>query len=261
MSTPVKIHADSGAEPLFREVLASLPLSYARAPEVGDADVVVADGAAGWPGRVSAHLDAGVATALIVDPRPDDSAAVRDLAQAAEASGARLAVSETAASNPAVHDIAPQLEGLDTITVVSRGPASASDLLFDQLRLLRALGIGQLVERDATRGRKSVVVTLDGALGGRALLVKLQASTTEAGVLQHRVQAYGAASIVTAELYGADTARPARVECSTADAASTTPTIFESAHRASWRALHREGSTVDLEAFADDIDLLGVHAS
>ena len=256
MNAPLTIYPEAAVDATARGLLASLPLSYAPASNPASADAVVVAGSTGWAERASAYLRDGKRKLIISDPRPDDDAQLRALADTVDALAATVMLSETFAANPATGFIAARLVGTDTITVQGNADAPTRMILFDQVRLARALGITDLTLVDLLDHQASALATLRGTLVDRPVLVRLLAASTTAGVARQVVRGYGFATIVTATLFDAATARPATVRSSGPDSGEAAPTLYENAHRATWRALSAGAISSDLGGFVEDAALL-----
>lgn len=249
MTAPLTTFPDAELADLDRELLASLPLSYAPADSALSADVALVFGASDWPDRVESRLQAGAKCAVVVDPQPANAERVRSLATI----GVPLVLSEPFAAHPAVPALASALGGTDTVRITSSGPGSPPTQLFQQIRLLRALGFSALRPLDTVNNASSVLSTLRGVREGEQKLVRLLTLTTTAPSPGHVIRGYGLTTVVTATLYGPETARPATIAKSAPGDTVNIATPLETAHRATLRQLSSRTATDDLDGFADDV--------
>lgn len=251
MTAPLTTLPDPELIDLDRQLRSSLPLSYAAAIDPGTADVALVAGSAQWPLRVAGLLGDGIARAVVIDPRPADPESVRALAADEDA----IVLSEPLASHPAVSAIADALGGTDTLVLSSSEIRPAADQVFDQIRLLRALGVSDVRPLDVLVNGESILVTLGGARADVAVRVRLSAATTRAGRPRHQVRAYGAAVVVSADLPGPQTARSATVTTSSPTGILAVTAPLETAHRVTLRRVRRGDVASDLEGFATDVAL------
>ena len=256
MNAPHTIHAEAAVEAIARGLLASLPLSWTRAADPDEADAVAIAGDTGWAAHAASLIHGGVRRVVVTDPRQDDPAAVRALAHLVASERAVVLLSEPYAGNPGLTDLPARLADHQTVAIEALGPRSAADLLFDQLRLARALGIADLALDYLAIDDRSASAVLRGRQAADPVHLRLLAASTRAGVPQLIVRAYGMASILTATVFDATTSRPTTISGSTADAGSVEPTRYENAHRATWRALLTATTSSDLIGFAEDVELL-----
>jgi hypothetical protein len=264
MSTnQLSVSATTGAPDaaVISEVVASLPVSF-RHSLTERSDVAAVDGTDGWAVRALPVVTSGVRAIVVTNPRPQPAASILELASAATAAGVHVILSEGWSGNPAVAALTGEwgehLASATLIEIIS-GDTTAeafSDAVFRQVRMLRALGFGGATLRAGTVSPTSfslVGSTSDGAL------VSLFGARSSAAVEHMQIIAGSADVTVRATLSPDRTARPASVELTTVDARSVLPTIWETAHRASWIRVHAaisSGSIVDeLTAFAEDVEL------
>lgn len=256
MTTATTVFLEESARSTAGTLLASLPLSFSRVDEITSADAVVLSGALGWAHRAMTHVTNGAKGIIVLDPRPDDVATIRELADRVDAEETTVLLSEQFSGNPAVPGIAERLEGADTLAVHGMLTGSSDDILFDGLRLVRSVGVTHLELVDLLRNKASASATLRGENKRGPILVRILASSTAVAPSALALRGYGLGSIVTATLHDASTARPATVRRSTADGVDIAPTRYETAHRATWRAFRAGTASVDLRAFAEDLCLL-----
>jgi hypothetical protein len=252
------VTSDSETERLARVLVSSLPLSTAVAS--GAADIAIIGGSEGWVDR-ALGASAGSANVVIVDPSPTGPAEL-DRLRAAKRTSA-FTIDESFAGNSAVgrlRETEPRLlSDAHLVAVLSRGH-TLKDMLFEQLRILRALGWCDVRVRDAEVAPHSMLVTAQAQRGDTRVLLRLVASISHSA-REHRVRAYTTQELVMLDLPDADTARPAWTQIVSPDGARILPAIYESAHRSTWRQVHAtavaggDGGT-DLEALAADMALV-----
>jgi hypothetical protein len=252
------VTTDPETERLARVLVSSLPLSMALSS--GAADIAIVGGSEGWVDRA---LGAAAASAnvVIVDPSPTDSADL-DRLRAAKGTSA-FTIDESFAGNSAVCRLRETesrlLSDAHLVTIVSRG-RSLTGMLFEQLRILRALGWADVRVRDAEMAPNSMLITAHAQRGDTRVLLRLVAAVSDTA-REHRVRAYTTQDLVMLDLPDADTARPAWTEIVSPDGARILPAIYESAHRSTWRQVHARAVAggddgTDLEALAADMALV-----
>jgi hypothetical protein len=241
-------------------LLASLPMSF-RAAEDRPPDIIIVDGAdSSWPSAAisAVGLDA---TVLVHQPRPTSAASVRALARESSSTSARVVLSESAAGAPAVDQLLRSgiPDALSVGFAWSTGPTDElRTMLFNQLRLLRRLGVRDLRRVAVDISTHAISVAAIGGLNDADLSLDLLASAS--AVARHRLRLYGWTSGVELDLPDDGTARPAHVELIGPHGATTFPTIYERADRATLRSLstatHENPDPTPLDAFAADCELL-----
>ncbi|GAB3617411.1 hypothetical protein GCM10027416_19680 [Okibacterium endophyticum] len=262
----VTVSARPGAEALTANVVATLPVSFAHASDQ-PADLIAVTGAPGWPQLASDALTGGAHGIIVIDPTADDPAAIEALAAQAEKQKAVTVLSETFAGNPAIRpllDARPDaMNGLGAVfidSVVAGG--SAADQLLTHLRVLRALGLPEVVIRTATTAHERGVIWAGEAHGRPAdggVLLNGITALSDATSPQVSVRGAAAERAVELTLPAADTAQPASVVYTDTTGAHQLPTIYEHAHRAAWRYAHQAltnstpGTTTVLREFAADV--------
>jgi hypothetical protein len=241
-------------------LLASLPTSF-RAAERDSADIIVIDGAdSEWPSAAISAVGLK-ATVLVVRPRSTAAASVRAIARESLSTSARVVLSESTAGDPAIDELlrSGMPDALSAGFAWSTGPtAELPTMLFYQVRLLRRLGVRRLRLVDATISTHAISVAAVGELNGADIVLDLLASSGPS--VSHRLRLYGWTTGVEVDLPDDGTARPAHIELIGPDGATTLPTIYERADRATLRsmstALQQHPDPAPLEAFAADCDLL-----
>lgn len=235
--TPLRVAASATAtgSGAVAPVVASLPVSL-RWVEAGNEvppDIEAVDGGPGWPRRMVDAVSRGVRGLLLVQPvavAPDE---VPQLS-------VPVVVDHRFAGNPALPPAADDFADWPTGALVELSsllpdPAGAPQLLLDQLAVLRRLGLTTATLERLTwspAGYHLRGVTSAGA----PLLLSVHVTTGSAPHLWVR----GLAPELAVELTVPDpgTARPAVLVRTTSEGATTRPTVWETAHRASWRRLH-----------------------
>jgi len=242
------------------EVLASLSVSLR--PAAATAELVAIGGEAGWPVRTMAAINGGALGILVVDPAVED---VDQLSEVAANSGVLIVIDRPFAGNPAIPvaagcfsrgaDPAELIESRMTVPVGTDLTRSA----MDQFSLIRATA-------DALSACETLIWNASGYVlhgrfndGRRAVL---SATTTDAVPRSAWLRALRPDGAVELLLPDPATARPAQAIVTATDGATLLPTIYETAHRASWRRLHRlvTGTgepAADLSDLAADMHLTG----
>lgn len=218
-------------------VLASLPESlrpYGGGPE--PADLVAVAGTAGWTARAAEALMAGPRGVLVVDPVREDVTELRDHARRYSVT---VVVDRPYAGNPAVEVIAPYFAGgdrhelLEARLVVPLG-ADLAHALLDQLALVAAAAGAVDHARTLVWADRGYVLHGDLAGGRRTILT---AEATSARPPAAALRQLGVSGAVHLEVPAPTSARPARAEVTRPDGRTLLPTLWETAHRATWRRL------------------------
>lgn len=215
--------------------LASLPLSFRRSDGVAET-VAVVQGLPGWVDVAAAAAHGGAVGIIVVGPTPAD---LTGLAALDELSVAFVADWRWS-SNPAVPASAAAFTAagqgpyrLETRLIVPVG----SDLdvsQLEQLALVRRL-VGPLDELHIL-DRTARNCYAEG-ITGTGVDVDLSVVCTAAVAPVSRTRLLTANGSVELEVGSPTTARPARVTVTGPDGMTQLPTLYESAHRASWRRL------------------------
>ncbi|HSN36434.1 MAG TPA: hypothetical protein VLT34_08810 [Arthrobacter sp.] len=258
MSTVLTVHTTPEAETAgsVAAVIASLPVSFA--PATAAPDVTAVAGHTGWTGRAAEAIRAGSRGVVVSDPVAEDPEA---LAGTAAASGAVVVLDQRWAGNPALaatHDAARAVIAaaladcvlLDSVAYGAPGDEPLT-LLANHLAAVLQSGIdldGLRVVQRSTNG-----YTLVGKLanGAPAALQGITTASVPATATISLLTSTGRADIT---LPDPSAAWPAEIRSVTPAGATTLPTIYESAHRHSWRRIRRQleagGPSTDLRQFA-----------
>jgi hypothetical protein len=230
-------------------VLASLPLSFAAVGREADADVLVLDGREpDWPAR----LTPGPRRVVLVDPVPPAS----DLSPVAA-----FVLDTPWGSNPVCPAVARALvaaawERLECRVVAPPLPGDRDRCL--EAELLRVVSLARAVgvPLDALRVvvRTAAGLTAQGTAGGK--IVDIDVTVTEAQPRRVRLRALTDDGDIAAVIPDPTTARPAELVVTDARGATTCPTLWESAHRATWRRLLAHDNADDSAGFAHDLALV-----
>lgn len=267
------------ASPLAREAgavtqtVASLPATFGPAPESpqGTADVLVVAGGPGWTTGALHAVGAGARGVVVANPAPEDTT---ELAAAADAAGTAVVLDLRWASNPALvaegsdpdaRDAVRSALGtaslLDSVATAAPG-TDAQQLLGEHLAALLAVsgpldGVS-LLRSDATG------YTVAGRLANGAPFTA-QGVLTAARPAGVDIRLYTADGGVSVQVPDPDAAWPAEVRVTGAHGELLLPTLYESAHRSTWRRLkgHLGAGTRpdDLAGFARLTDLYATLAA
>ncbi len=253
-----------GASPAARRsgdvdpVIASLPVSLHPVSEAPDLCAVA--GESGWTGEALDILGTGIRGILVVDPVSEDAS---DLAAAASAAGIPVVIDRPLAGNPTVPVIATHFanagepHGLLECRVVQSGSGDLDRALLDQLALVRAAAAE--VQSATVLARTNHCYAIQGYLAnGRR--TQLTGICTAAQPRSGHLRLLGLTGSVELTVPDPSTARPAQATITTPDGLVLLPTIFESAHRATWRRLRdlveARLPAPDLDDFRKDVELL-----
>jgi hypothetical protein len=254
MTARLSVLARPGTESVSRALVASLPLSYSLAVGTAQAHVILLQGSRGWAADARRELDSGAQRVVVIAPELDDTGDIRSLADATETSGASVVLSETYAGNAGLLAAAGHFGGSMLVAITGLTEANLGAGLLVHLRMARALGVIGLRLHDAVATPSALLVSGAGLLGGDVLFRSL-VTHSAAAPEQHTARGYGSSDMVVATVFDSDTARPASVTAVTGDGAIELPTIYEHAHRTSFRSLASAASGADaLRGFADDVE-------
>lgn len=263
MTTPLLVHAGPDAERdgAVGAVVASLPVSFAPARNVPD--VVALAGTAGWTASATEAVRKGTRGVVVVDPVAEDPAA---LAAAAAEAGTTVILDQVWAGNPALTEsaardaIAGALADAVLLDSVAWGtPGTDTGVLLTR-HLAAVLACGVELSGLRVIQRSANGYTVIGSLPGGAPAA-LQGITTSAVPATATVSVLTSSGRADITLPDASAGWPAVVRSVTSAGAATFPTIYESAHRHSWRrlraAIHSGVPAADLERFAALTALVG----
>jgi len=256
MSPKYTVHATPEAREAGAVALAvsSLPASFGPAGSASAAVVRVIAGQPGWTAGAIEAIDAGARGIVVVNPAAES---VEELRRAAEASGAAVVLDQRWAANPAVagaEDAVRAMAGraavLDSVATAAAGSDSGA-LLADHLAAVVRL-TGRLENlRVVTTGTHGYTVTARLANGAPVALQGILSGARPAGVDITLLTDDGGVSVALPEPLAA---WPARVKVTGPQGELLLPTLYESAHRATWRRLkgHLDAGTApsDLHRFA-----------
>lgn len=229
----------SGSVPL---AIASLPASFAPAGSAS-ADVTVLPGEAGWTAEAGNSIAAGARAVMVVNPVPE---ACRELAAAADDAGTVVALDLRWAANPALvsgdgePDARDAIRGaLGTAALLDSVATAAPDsdprrLLGDHLAALTAV-TGKLDGVETLRLDRAGY-TVSGWLAGGAPFTA-QGILTAARPAGLDIRLYTVEGGVSVMVPDPSAAWPAEVRAIGVQGEVLLPTLYESAHRASWRRL------------------------
>lgn len=235
-------------------VVASLPESFGPAAEA-KAHVHVISGRPGWTAEAVTAIDGGARGIVVVNPAPENT---DSLEAAAGPSNTAMVLDQRWASNPAmpaaedaVRSLAGRAAMLDTVATAPAG-TNSGELLADHLAaVVRVTGpLGKL----RTVGLGATGYTVSATLANGAP-VALQGVLTDARPASLQLSMLTDDGGVDLTLPEPSAAWPATVKVTDPHGELLLPTLFESAHRATWRRLkeHLDAGTVpsDLRHFAE----------
>jgi hypothetical protein len=237
------------------QVVAALPVSLHPASD--RADLVGIAGEEGWPEAAAEAIASGARGVLVVDPVAAD---VEALIERASAAGVPVVIDSPWSENPAVPGATEAFAAQhdpDSFAESRIDAPLGADLdrvLLNQLALIRAaLGpVGEIrFARRTDRGYDAVARLESGVTAG------LSAILSDALPHSATLRVLRSTTAVEVALPAPVTAAPGHVTVSGPDGATLLPTLWETAHRAVWRRLHRlvdAGRTADdLAGFARDV--------
>ncbi|MGJ3191407.1 hypothetical protein [Paenarthrobacter sp. FR1] len=234
--------------------VASLPESFGPAVGGNAADVVVIAGRPGWTADAAQAITAGARGVVVVNPAPESTESLQATAQR---NAAVVVLDQRWATNPALpaaEDAMRSMTGraavLDTVATAPVG-TDIGELLADHLSAVVRMA-GPLANlRLVTRGPHGYTAT---AVLANSAPVAVQGIVTGARPAGVNVTLLTDDGGVSATLPAPVAAWPATVRVTGPQGELLLPTIYESAHRATWRRLkeHLDAGTIpsDLQRFA-----------
>ncbi len=234
--------------------VASLPESFGPAASVNQADVQVISGQPGWTARAAEAIATGARGVVVVNPAAENT---DSLQAAAQQSGAAVVLDQRWASNPAVpgaEDAVRSMAGraalLDTVATAPVGTDSG-ELFADHLAAVVRLA-GPLANlRHLSRGPHGYTTTAVLANGAPVAIQGVVSNARPAALDFRLLTDDGGVSVTLPEPVAA---WPANVRVTGPQGELLLPTIYESAHRATWRRLKEHldtgSSSSDLHRFA-----------
>ncbi|CAM3228856.1 hypothetical protein PSET11_00912 [Arthrobacter ulcerisalmonis] len=260
MSAQYSVQATPAAQEAGAVALAVASLPESFTPGAAGADVIVLAGTAGWTTAAQQAVDAGARGVVVVNPAAEDTAALR---VAARAAGSAIVLDQRWAANPAVrhaeHAVRSAASRLALIDSVAMAPVGTDldRLLTDHVaavvRITGPLADLRLLHRGAhgysasARFGNGAPVALQGIVSAaRPAHVTLSVLTDDGGV--------------SVTLPDPVAAWPGTVTVTGPQGAVLLPTLYESAHRTTWRRLkeHLDSRSTppDLDRFAQLTQLL-----
>lgn len=234
-------------------VIASLPISFI--PAGRESEIRAIAGHPGWVGQALTALGDGVNGLVIIRPSAED---VTQLEIAAEVARVPVVIDSRWAANPALTGIGESVRGalgkgllLDSVALTASG-TKLTDFLAEHLAAaLRFAGQELYDLRKVHQNRHGYTVSGSLANGAPVALHGIITDARPAGVSISLRTTSGAMRTMVPDPQGA---WPAEVRVVTAAGETLLPTIYESAHRATWRRLkghlERQSSAPDLADFA-----------
>lgn len=224
---------ESGLPSHVRASLAGVPGRLRPAP---DGPVRWIDGSAGWTARAHTHLEHGARGLLVDLPAIEPAGEIEALRDAADGTGAVIAVASPYVHSPAwtacraeLADDRPQISLLDVVTVTV-DPAGLDRSLLASLAAVRPLLRGTSLRRAAP----DVATTLVTHAGGLAVTLACAVSVRPGMVLT----AVGPHRRWRVDLPHDGTARPGHATVHDASGTRAWRPIYASSARAAWTDLH-----------------------
>jgi hypothetical protein len=231
-------------------VIASLPVSLARTESLERGDLIALHGGAGWPQRMADVLQDGAQGLLLLQPT------VAPVDDVPDVSRVPVVVDYWFSGNPAVSEAKYSFDGWPAYTMIEvaavlpdHGALPAA--LLDQLAALRRIG---QPAADLTRLTWQSGGYYLGGFTNEGTPLLLSAHVTVGVPPSLRVRGLARDRIVELTLPDPTTARPATLVSTDSVGALTSPTIWETSHRAAWRRLH--AAVTGAEKTHDLADLL-----
>lgn len=236
--TTLSVIADAAARQAgdVEEVIASLPLSLARAADRASADVVAIAGDGNWPAQAVSAIENGARALLIVRPADADTT---ELTRAAHEKSVVIVIDTPWAGNPLISEAHARFRatahsgGSLELRLVVQTKDVLQLALVDALQLVRAV-LGEVADlRPLTWTRHGLHAE------GRVLDVRVDLAIIRSDATHPHasVRLLAPNRAVEAQFPDWRCALPAQLMTVTSDGAASAPTLFESAHRAAWRRL------------------------
>lgn len=234
--------------------VASLPESFGPAAGNNHSDVHVISGQPGWTAEATQSITAGARSVVVVNPAPEG---VGTLAEAAARHNTAVVLDQRWASNPAipaaehaVRSMSGRAALLDTVATAAVGTDSG-ELFADHLAAVVRIA-GPLANlRHLSRGPHGYTTTAVLANGAPVAIQGVVSNARPAALDFRLLTDDGGVSVTLPEPVAA---WPATVKVTGPHGELLLPTIYESAHRATWRRLKRHldagTSPSDLHRFA-----------
>lgn len=236
MREQLSVHPDPGA--YLGAVITSLPMSLAFGGP--DADLHALTGAPGWTSRAVSALDNGARGIVIINPVAEDA---RLLERRADGARVPVVIDYPAASNAAVADAAPHFvaaasrAALFNACVSIRSSAGLQQAKLDLVAVAERL-VGPLKDLRTLRS-SHLGFSIAGALPSSGAPATLSGTVSSASPYRIHATLITDDGILEIQLPEPATARPAEMTVTDAGGMTLYPTVFESAHRSTWRRLHR----------------------
>ena len=238
MSRKLTVHADSAAMEIgsVRAVVASIPESLAfGGPE---ADVRAICGSPGWSKTAAAAVRSGVLGIVVIQPQPEGAFGLQSLARERSVP---IVIDYLWASNPVVAHAVEQFRAYasEAVLVDVRVDVDDTRLLqagvLESLVLLKRL-VGPLKD---VRHRRTHAdgFTVTAALVESGSPVTVSGAVSSAFRNEVLVRMITTGGSIEVAIPHPATARPATLTSRGRDGAFSLPTIYESAHRSSWKRL------------------------
>lgn len=240
--------------------IASLPESFTPAAPGPVPDVQVLHGTPGWVTEAIEAITSGIRAVVVVSPAPEDTGPLQAVQQnlaAVQGNAAVVVLDQKWASNPAmvpaaeaVRSMAGRAAMLDSVATAALG-TDPGELFADHLaavvRLTGPLDRLSILHR-GPQGYTATAVLANGAPAA------LQGVVSNARPAQAVITVLTDDGGVTVSLPEPVAAWPATVKATGAQGDVLLPTLYESAHRSTWRRLkeHLDAGTnpSDLHRFA-----------
>lgn len=234
----VTLSGHAGALETARQIGATLSQSCRFSADPAGVDILLVDGNGDWPSAVTAALEHGAGTIVVLDPGIVGASAVSELSETLAASKTAIVLSESAAGNPALAPWVAAWQGQPTaIALHGSGRERRDTKIFAQLRVLRAIGVSleKVIDHQGVDG--AGLLTAMARFADEPVVVRAATHHSNVGQPSQKVDAFFAAGLARLTLPMASDARCAAASVTSANGELTLPSIFEHAHRAAVRVL------------------------
>lgn len=258
---PTKIALVSTQPSWMQGLVASLPRSLTRCEDPARADLTLVDGKCDWPERICATIAAGARRIALVEPGPVDATALERALTAIDGANAECFVFEDIPDSPALAGFRAMLENeFAEFVVTGSHPGSIGQLVLAQIRLLRALHVGDVAFSAPAVSSRAILADGRAKMAGSEVRLRLSGASAP-GAARIEIVAHSGEATARLAWEGGTEARPITLELANATGLTTLPALHEGGIRAALRALLSGSSSLKPESalrhLADDLALVG----
>lgn len=259
---PRKIALASTRPGWMQGLVASLPRSLSRCDDPAGADLVLVDGQGVWPERICATIAAGARRIALIEPGPVDATTLDRAMTAIDGAYAECFVFEDIPDSPALEGFRAMLEqGFAEFVVTGSHPESIEQLVLAQIRLLRALQVGEVTFPAPALSSRAILADGRAKVAGAEVRLRLSGALAP-GDARMEIVAHSGEATARLAWEGGTEARPITVGIANVAGLTILPALHEGGIRTALRALLSGSSSGKPESglrhFADDLALAGM---